>query len=61
MKNLINYIEAFSDHVEFLSFYFLDFNPIKSGFLVIKFFLQKYKDFVNLYSDPKYPLLVVCF
>src|ERR1044071_2664536 len=57
---LIEYIEAFGGHVEFLPPYSPDFNPIESSFSVIKSFLQRYRDFVNLYSDPKYPLLIAC-
>ena len=58
--DLIEYIESFGGRVEFLPLYSLDFNPIESGFSVIKSFLQKYRDFVNSCSDPKYPLLIAC-
>src|SRR5581483_169909 len=59
-ENFIDYIKAFGGHVEFLLLYFLDFNPIETCFSVIKSFLQKHIDFVNLYSDPKYSLLIAC-
>ncbi|GES84371.1 IS630 family transposase [Rhizophagus clarus] len=59
-KDLIEYIESFSERVEFLPPYSPDFNPIESSFSVIKSFLQKYRDFVNSCSDPRYPLLIAC-
>ncbi len=59
-KDLIEYIESFGGRVEFLPPYSPDFNPIESSFSVIKSFLQKYRDFVNLCSDPKYPLFIAC-
>src|SRR5581483_6939954 len=57
---LIEYIKAFSGRVEFLPSYSSDFNPIESSFSVIKSFLKRYRDFVNSYNNPKYPLLIVC-
>src|SRR5215475_11320169 len=59
-EDLIKYIEAFGGRVEFLPPYSPDFNPIESSFSVIKSFLQKYRDFVNSCSDPKYPFLIAC-
>ena len=59
-KDLIEYIEAFSGRVEFLSPYSPDFNPIETCFSVIKSFLKKYRDFVHSCNDAKYPLLVAC-
>ena len=59
-KVLIDYIESFGGRVEFLPPYSPNFNPIESSFSVIKSFLQKYRDFVNLCSDPKYPLFIAC-
>ncbi|RGB22434.1 hypothetical protein C1646_776107 [Rhizophagus diaphanus] len=35
-------------------------NVVESRFSIIKSFLQKYRDFVNPCSDPRYPLLIAC-
>ncbi|GBB87335.1 hypothetical protein RclHR1_13790002 [Rhizophagus clarus] len=59
-KDLIEYIESFGGRVEFLPPYSPNFNPIESSFSVIKSFLQKYRDFVNSCSDPRYSLLIAC-
>ncbi|GES79401.1 serine/threonine-protein kinase rio2 [Rhizophagus clarus] len=59
-KDLIEYIESFGRRVEFLPPYSPNFNPIESSFSVIKSFLQKYRDFVNSCSDPRYSLLIAC-
>ena len=58
-NDLIEYVEAFGGHVEFLPL-IPDFNPIETCFSVIKSFLKKHRDFVHSCSDAKYPLLVAC-
>ena len=57
-NDLIEYVEAFGCHVEFLPPYSPDFNPIETCFSVVKSFLKKHRDFVHSCSDAKYPLLV---
>ncbi|GES90178.1 homeodomain-like protein [Rhizophagus clarus] len=47
-----------SGHVEFLSPYSPDFNPIETYFSIIKSFIKRYKDFVNSCNDSRYPLLI---
>ena len=59
-NDLIKYIESFDWACRIFTSLFSWFQPIKSSFSVIKSFLQKYRDFVNSCSDPKYPLLIAC-
>ena len=60
-ENLIEYLQAFGIHVEFLPPYSPDLNLIELAFSVIKSFLKKDRNFIESYNDPIYALFVASF
>jgi len=59
-NGLLEYLDAFGVHVEFLPPYSPDLNPIETAFSYIKGYLKRYNYFVESCSDPMYPLLIAC-
>ncbi len=57
-NGLLEYLDAFGVHVEFLPPYSPDLNPIETAFSYIKGYLKRYNYFVESCSDPMYPLLI---
>jgi len=57
-EDLIDYLQAFGIHVEFLPPYSPDLNPIESAFSVMKSFLKKNRDFIESCSDSIYALFI---
>jgi transposase len=57
---LLEYLNAFGVHIEFLPPYSPDLNPIETAFSFIKSYLKRYNYFVESCPDPRYPLLVAC-
>ena len=60
-EGLIEYLQAFGVHIEFLPPYLPDLNPIKTAFSAIKSFLKKNRDFIESCNDPIYALLIASF
>ena len=57
-NKLIELLERLECHVVFLSFYFSNFNSIKTAFLTVKLWIRRNCDFMKAYN-PIYALLVV--
>ena len=60
-EDLIEYLQAFGIHVEFLSPYSPDLNPIETAFSVMKSFLKNNRDFIENFDSSIYALLVASF
>ena len=53
-------VEEFGGRVLFLPPYSPDLNPIELAFSTIKSWLRKYNEFINLFNNLKYPLMLAC-
>jgi transposase len=59
-EHMINIIESVGCKVLFLPPYSPDFNLIELAFSVIKSWIKRNKDFIEICPDPEFAIIVVC-
>jgi hypothetical protein len=59
-NELITLLEELGCHVVFLPPYSPDYNPIETAFSVVKSWIRRNNNFMEICNDPIYALLVAC-
>ena len=60
-KELVKMIRRLGCYIEFLLAYSLDFNLIETAFSTIKNWIKCNRDFMSLYNNPIYAIIIACF
>ena len=57
---LITLLQGLGCHVVFLPPYSPDYNPIETAFSIIKSWIRRNRDIIEVFNDPIHALLVAC-